>query len=144
MRPEIRRHAEKIRNLSFSDKNRLVVVPEPKTKPFLTSDLFSELLKIVDPNTTEICCLSPIFGITPAEISDIFPVSQITHIIDDYGEKDFMLSVKKWERIDVMLKPGDSSSKWLAEQLRFYSKKSKSKIVVSPNYKSLKKKLAQV
>ncbi len=46
MRPEIKRHADKIRSLDFSKKNHLVVVPETKTKPFLTSDLFSELLKL--------------------------------------------------------------------------------------------------
>ncbi len=91
-----------------------------------------------------ISCLSPIFGITPAEISDIFPVSQVTHIIDDFGEIDYALNVKKWKRIDALLKPNDSSSKWLTEQLRLYAKKSKSKIVVSRNYKSLKKKITQV
>jgi len=144
MRPEIRRHSEKIRSLDFSKKSHLVVVPETKAKPFLTSDLFSELLRLVDPNTTVISCVSPIFGITPAEISDIFPVSQVTHIIDDFGEKDYTLYAKKWKRIDALLKPNDPSSKWLTEQLRLYSKKSKSKIVVSRNYKSLKKKIAQV
>lgn len=144
LRPEISRHVGKIRSLDLSKKYHLVIVPEPKTKPFLTSDLFTEILKLVDPVTTLVSCVTPNFGIVPAEISDVFPVSQITQILDEYGEKDYILNARKWKRIDAMLRPRDSLSKWLADQLRIYSKKNKSKIVVSATYRSLKKKLDQV
>jgi 7-cyano-7-deazaguanine tRNA-ribosyltransferase len=144
LRPEIRRHFRKVQSLNLAKKSHLVLVPEPKTKPFLTSDLFSDLLKIVDPNTTLICCISPIFGIIPAEISDIFPVSQVTHTIDNYERAEFPLNAKKWTRIDALIKSPDPSSKWLAEQLGRYSKKFKSKTVVSRDYKLLKRILAQV
>ena len=142
-RPEAKRHFTKIMEIDFSKKDRLIVVPEPKTKPFLTSDIFAELLKIIDTNNSVISFISPVFGLVPAEISDVFPVSQITSIIDDHGARDFILNVKKWKRIDVMLRP-DDSSKWLSEQLKDYAKKKRSKIVISNTYKSLKKKLAQV
>jgi 7-cyano-7-deazaguanine tRNA-ribosyltransferase len=144
LRPEIVRHSDKIQDVDISNRDHLIVILEPKTKPFLTSDIFMELLRLVDPNKTVISCASPIFGITPAEISDIFPVSQITSIVNDYRQKDFILNSKKWKRIDLLLKPNDSSSKWLAEQVVAYSKRSKSKVVVSSTYKSLKKKIAHV
>jgi hypothetical protein len=108
------------------------------------SELFTELLKLVDPDTTVVSYVSPNFGITPAEVSDIFPVSQVTEVLEDYGEKDFILNSRKWARIDVMIKHGDPASKWLADQLRGYSKKNKQKILVSTTYKSFKKKLTQV
>ena len=63
-RPEIERHLTKIKGIDFSKKDHLVVVPEPKAKPFLTSDIFAELLKLVDPDRTVISCVSPIFGIS--------------------------------------------------------------------------------
>ena len=96
-RPEIERHLTKIKGMDFSKKDHLVVVPEPKAKPFLTSDIFAELLKLVDPDRTVISCVSPIFGIVPAEISDVFPVSQFTHIIDDYRSERFYPECEEME-----------------------------------------------
>ncbi len=141
-RPEIRRHFAKIRNVNLSKKDHLIVVPEPKAKPFLTSDIFTELLKMVDAETTMIAYASPIFGITPSEISDVFPASQITSIINHNRERDFILNAKNWERIDLLAKKGDPYSDWLVEETKLVSRRTKSKLFVSKTYKSLKKKLA--
>ncbi|MDG6924129.1 MAG: DUF5591 domain-containing protein, partial [Nitrososphaerota archaeon] len=132
-----------LKQIDLSSKTHLVIVPETKTKPFLVSDIFTELMKLVDPESTLISYVSPIFGVVPAEISDTFPVSQITHISDELPEKDFVLNVTAWERIDIMNKSGEPVSKWLAEQLRRNSKH-KGKVFVSSTYRSLKRKLSQV
>ena len=58
------------------------------------------------------------------------------------GVKDFILNVKKWKRIDVMLRPDDSSSNWLSEQVKIYSKKTRSKLVVSTTLQVFEKEIS--
>ncbi|MGI0090997.1 MAG: hypothetical protein ACREBS_04760, partial [Nitrososphaerales archaeon] len=96
-----------------------------------------------------VTCASPIFGLVPAEISDVYPTSQITQIVDSYPAEDLVLNSKTWRRIDELIKPdddGESVSKWLHAQLRQYSNKRKVpknlEIVVSRNYKAFKARLA--
>lgn len=143
-RPEITRFYRKLRNLDLKSRKHLVIVPEPKTKPFLVSDILGELLRITDPLKTLITFVSPIFGIVPAEISDIFPVSQITQILHEYPERDFVISCHNWERIDVMSRTGDPASQWLRKQLEYYSKNERRTAYYSKTYRSLKKKVTQV
>jgi 7-cyano-7-deazaguanine tRNA-ribosyltransferase len=140
-RPEIARHLQKKRRVNFHSKHHLVIVPETKTKPFLTSDIFNELIRIVDPKRTMICYASSIFGLVPSEISDIFPVSQITGSAEQYPEKDFILDSKNWQRIDILVKPSDRNIKRLEDQIK---RRRKTKLLISTSYRSLKKKLAQV
>lgn len=142
-RPEIRRHFSKIKNLDLSKKNRLVVVPEPKTKPFLTSEIFSQILKLTDQKTTLVCCTSKILGLLPTEISDIFPASQITTSLEQIHSSDYILS-KKWKRVDLLAKPGDELSNKTARIIRERFGKRSTKLVVSSTFQSFKKKLAQV
>jgi 7-cyano-7-deazaguanine tRNA-ribosyltransferase len=140
-RPEIVRQRQKIRRINLDSKDHLVIVPETKTKPFLTSDIFGELMRIVDPKTTLVCYASNLFGLVPSEISDIFPVSQITGSTEKRQERDFVLDSKNWERIDILTKPGDRNLKWLRDQIK---QKRKTRLVVSSSYRSLKKKLDHV
>jgi 7-cyano-7-deazaguanine tRNA-ribosyltransferase len=143
-RPEISRYRKKIQStLDLSKKTRLVITPETKTKPFLTSDLLKEILDLVKLDNTLVCFTSPIFGLVPAEISDIFPLSQLTHFVESYPAKDPLLNGKKWERIDAVLKKGAAYSAWLEREIGEYSKKNKkTKIQLSWNYKGFKRKLA--
>ena len=151
-RPEIARHQKRISNLNLVRKRRLVIVPETRSKPFLTSDIFQEIQKLVDPESTLISCLYPVFGLIPAEISDVYPVSQITQIVDEYPQRDFVLNGKGWDRIDVLLREEDElTSGWLRNQINDYSKRrrgrrsvSRKEIVISHTYKAFKRKLHQV
>lgn len=148
-RPEISRHLERISNLNLRKKKHLVIVPETRSKPFLTSDLCQEIERGTDVETTLISSTSPVFGLIPAEISDVYPVSQITQIVEETPEVDYILNRKKWDRIDVLLRVNDESSQWLTNQIERYRKNqkkvsSKTEIVISRTYKSFKRRLSQV
>jgi 7-cyano-7-deazaguanine tRNA-ribosyltransferase len=144
-RPEVTRHWKQLLNVNLAGKDHLVIAPETKTKPFLNSDIFKEILDIVDLEKTLICYASPIFGLVPAEISDIFPISQVTHYLSSFPSKDQILNAKSWKRIDAMMKSAEPSAKWLKGEFANYSKRKKSTIIeISKNYKSFKKKLGQV
>ena len=142
IRPEIRRHFSKIKNLDLSKKSHLVVVPEPKTKPFLTSEIFSQILKLTDQKSTLVCCTSKILGLLPAEISDIFPASQITTALEHMPSSDYVLS-KKWKRVDLLAKPGDVPSNKAARIVRERFGKTGTKLVVSTTFRSFKERLSR-
>jgi 7-cyano-7-deazaguanine tRNA-ribosyltransferase len=137
-RPEITRHFQRIRQVNLNSKDHLVIVPEPRTKPFLTSDIFLELIKIVDPARTLVCSHSPVFGLIPSEISDVFPISQTTNITDEFPKDDFVLTKRKWKRIDVLVRPGDQSSAVILENVR---RCTRTRPIVSKTHKAFKKKL---
>jgi len=142
-RPEIQRRRDLLARVDLSGKERLVICPETKTKPFLSSELFRELLNIVDAKTL-VCYMSPVFGLVPAEVSDIFPVSQVTHHLTRYLPKDPVLCVRTWKSISALIKRGDPGQLWLEEELRNYSmKKKKTMVTISRNYKAFKTKLAR-
>jgi 7-cyano-7-deazaguanine tRNA-ribosyltransferase len=142
-RPEIQRCRELLAHLDLSGKENLVICPETKTKPFLSSELFREILNIVDEKTV-VCYMSPVFGLVPAEVSDIFPVSQITHYFTSYLAKDPILHSRTWKTISALIKRSDSGEEWLEKELKNYStKKKKTEISVSRNYKAFKTKLAR-
>lgn len=144
LRPEIKRHFQRLSNIDLSSKDFLVITPETKTKPFLASELFRELLRILDITKTLVCYPSPVFGLIPAEVSDIFPVSQITHYLwESFPGKDLVLNAKRWKKICVLLRETDPAGQWLKRELKCYSKKNrKARITISRNYKSFKKRLA--
>ena len=148
-RPEIARHEDRISNLDLSREKHLVIVPETRSKPFLVSDIFQEILKGVDVKDILICCISPVFGLVPAEISDVYPISQITHVDDYYPHGDLILNRKRWRRIDALLPKKSPSSEWLRKEIENYSNRrpksgSKTEVVISRTYKSFKRRLSQV
>jgi len=145
LRPEITRHMKRLSNIDLSRKEHLVITPETKTKPFLNSDLFKEIIDLVDLENTLVCYASPVFGLVPAEISDIFPISQITHHMISFPAKDQILNGRVWKRIDAMIKPNDPAARWIKEEFADYSKRRKKTVIeISKNYKSFKKELGQV
>jgi 7-cyano-7-deazaguanine tRNA-ribosyltransferase len=139
-RPEIRRVWSEVRNLDFGRRDRLVIVPETKTKPFLTSSIFLELIKIVNPRWV-VASTSPLYGAIPSEISDIFPISQSTQFIQRYPDRDALIWKKKWKEIHVLTRPSDPASVWLRKQLGQYAKARGSRIFYRKTYKGLKEKI---
>ena len=107
LRPEVTRHRKRLSDIDLSGKKHLVITPETKTKPFLNSDLFKEILDIVDLENTLICYASPVFGLVPSEISDVFPISQVTHHLVSFPAKDQILNARPWKRIDAMIRTND-------------------------------------
>ena len=101
-----------------------------------------EILKLVDPQKTLVCYCSPVFGLVPAEISDIFPVSQVTHQLESFPKKDPVLNSKTWKKISVLFRTGDVAIEWLENELKDYSARKKStQISISRNYKTFKKRI---
>ncbi len=148
-RPEIARHAKRISNLDLSRRKHLVIVPETRSKPFLVSDIFQEILKSGDLEDILICYISPVFGLVPAEISDIYPISQMTQVVDYYPDGDLILNRKRWRRIDALLPKNGPSSEWLRREIETYTNRksksgSKTKVLISRTYKSFKRRLSQV
>ena len=142
-RPEVASQQERISGIDVSQKQFLIICPDTKTKPFLSSELFSELLKLVDIRTSLICYCSPVFGLVPAEVSDIFPVSQVTHYLRTFRKNDQVLNSERWKKIFVLLRKDDPAVEWLGDEIRKYSRKNRgTKISISHDYKSFKRKLA--
>ncbi len=142
LRPEIVRHRERLSQIDLSTKECLVICPETKTKPFLSSEIFREILKLTDVEKTLVCYSSPVFGLVPAEVSDIFPVSQVTHYVTAYPKNDWILNLKSWNKIYALIRRNDPADLWLSEELENYSiKKRKTTVTISRDYKSFKRKL---
>lgn len=143
LRPEIARHQQRLSRLDLSTKKYLVICPEPKTKPFLSSELLRELLGLIDVERTQVCYASPVLGLVPAEVSDVFPVSQITHQIKAFPKRDTILNAKRWKKIVALSRQKDPAAPWLRDQFRNYSKKKEPKknALISTNYKSFKRKV---
>lgn len=112
-RPELQRFRELVRRLDLQERNKLIVIPETKKKPFLASDIFGEVSKILpDPSTTLVTCLTRNFGLVPAEVSDIFPLSQTTSIVPSYPRNDPILGSKVITRRKKKGKEWESSRRW--------------------------------
>ncbi|WEU40953.1 MAG: tRNA guanosine(15) transglycosylase TgtA [Candidatus Odinarchaeum yellowstonii] len=81
-RPEIKRHLERLINTRIPwQPEVLILVAEPKNKPFNKSKLFNQLLntiieKDVVLKNIQIAILSKMFGLIPLEIEEYYPLSQ--------------------------------------------------------------------
>jgi hypothetical protein len=146
-RPEVIRFRRLVKNLDFEGKDILVVVPETKKKPFLTSDFFQEISQLVDLDNTLVTCIVPGYGLVPAEISDIFPLSQTTIVSGEPSllpPNDPILSMKKWKRIHVLRTPRHSmEAKWLEVEMKNRNQKIGKQVSISKNYKEFKRKIAR-
>ncbi|HZW57730.1 MAG TPA: tRNA guanosine(15) transglycosylase TgtA [Nitrososphaerales archaeon] len=148
-RPELQRFREGIKRLDLTRKDVLIVVPETKKKPFLTSDIFRELSKIIpEPEEVLITCLTPNYGLVPSEISDIFPVSQTTTVVTAYPKNDAVLRSKNWKRIDALIprrKSGgevdDAGEDWLRHEVKNSRFKGK-RLQISRSYRDFKRKIS--
>jgi 7-cyano-7-deazaguanine tRNA-ribosyltransferase len=142
-RPEIQYCLQRLKQIDLAGKEHLVICPETKTKPFLSSELFREILNIIDVEKTLVCYSSPVFGLVPAEVSDVFPVSQLTHHLASYPLVELILQRRSWKKIDALVRRGDPSGDWVERSLKDYSKRNRKNTTgISRNYKAFKAKLA--
>ena len=81
-RPEIKRYLTKIFEVKLPwTPDTLILVPEPRNKPFNKSKLHNQLLKIILERDNvlkkiQIVILSKMFGLIPVEIEEFYPFSQ--------------------------------------------------------------------
>jgi 7-cyano-7-deazaguanine tRNA-ribosyltransferase len=165
-RPELRRHFIFLQNVDLRDKQRLVILPETKTKPFLRSDIFEEVSRIVasrsDSEDVLVVYGCPNYGLVPAEISDIYPLSQTMSSIRSYPKADLILNSKAWSSISLLL-PDAGADKWrpwitselasyfgvkekqikISEKERHIGKRKKTRLVGARSYRSFKQILAE-
>ena len=146
-RPEVTRFREKLKRLDFpSTRDVLLVVPETRKKPFLTSDIYDELKSIVSPRKVLITFLSENYGLVPAEISDIFPLSQTMSSFKNPPTNDPIFHGKKWKQIHVLApRTHEDVAEWIKNEARLSkSKRIAGSITVSKSYKQFKKRVSQV
>ena len=124
-RPELQRYREKVKSIDLSQRNILLVLPETKAKPFLKSKIFEELRNILSErmDSTLVTVLCPNFGLVPAELSDIYPLSQYTNTYCEFPLRDPILNRKTWTNIVVLALLGKSLElEWLDLELASYLK----------------------
>ncbi|MGI0078046.1 MAG: tRNA guanosine(15) transglycosylase TgtA [Nitrososphaerales archaeon] len=152
-RPEMVRHRKRLKSLDLSSKETLIILPETKTKPCLRSKIYKELAKIVHPEDL-VAFACPNFGLVPAEISDIYPISQTTSAYGEFPKCDAILHLKEWKSVKVLLRQNVEMEKWLEEELltyfgtpqkklpKFYrSKKMGTVLEISRSYKTFKRRI---
>ena len=97
-RPEVARHIMRLSRIS-SDDRVLVLLPEGE-KPFCT------YYGIQAAREYHLCVLSPVFGVIPLEVEDVYPLNQheAPRIIDVSQEKHMRALAKRYaERFDDVL-----------------------------------------
>jgi 7-cyano-7-deazaguanine tRNA-ribosyltransferase len=136
-RPEVKRHRSFLKNVSFSTQSDLLILPETKTKPFLKSDIFEEVFKIVSnrgaQERTLVTFVCPNYGLVPAEISDAYPLSQTTSAINVYPDSDPVMNSKRWESICILVTDNawEKWGRWITTQLATYFGVSENKVKIS-------------
>lgn len=146
-RPEVIRYSEKLKRLNLPNtRNVLLIVPETRKKPFLTSDIYDELKRIVSLKRVLITFLSENYGLVPAEISDIFPLSQTMSSFKNPPTNDTIFHSKKWKEIHVLApRTHEDVEDWVKKEAKMPKGKNiASSITVSKSYKQFKKRVSQV
>lgn len=89
-RPEVTRHLKKLENLPQPEETDiLLILLEPKTKPFFKSKENSEVLKLIkdfpekQQKRFQIMTKSTIFGLVPFELEEVYPLSQHLNLKPD-------------------------------------------------------------
>ncbi len=152
-RPEVQRYKHKLNSIDLRRKEELVILPETKTKPFLASRLYKQTTNLVDLERSLIVFMCPNFGLVPAEISDVFPLSQFTSSSRDLLPvcEAMLLRRKSWSKIHVLLpqkiREENYIARWVYQRVLSLrqSRKGKSeglrrrtKISISTTYRSFK------
>ncbi len=83
-RPEVLRHADRLRDRYAPSKNAkvLLLLPQTRTKPFHKSREHARIIKGIEQkykgkkNLVHICTYAAPFGIVPTELDEIYPLSQ--------------------------------------------------------------------
>ncbi len=81
-RPEVQRHRARMLEGGFKLPGRkiLLLLPEPEVKPYVQAQGCLKVLSMVSQlglgEAIQICFYNPVFGVTPVEICDVYPLSQ--------------------------------------------------------------------
>ncbi|CAE6493674.1 tRNA guanosine(15) transglycosylase TgtA [Candidatus Nitrosotenuis uzonensis] len=94
-RPEIYLHHKTVRKFR-SDKKEAVIVPDSQRRPYYLSDEYSKIMKKFRPDKVQVCIYNPFFGITPLELSDLYPASHYVMADIQYKPDDFPEFAKTW------------------------------------------------
>jgi 7-cyano-7-deazaguanine tRNA-ribosyltransferase len=145
-RPELKRYGEKTKSLDLSARETLIILPETKTKPFLKSKIFEELRVILSTrlDCTLVTFICPNFGLVPAEISDVYPLSQSTNAYQEFPENDPILKGNTWRYIFALITRGkEPEAEWLRSELARYRKlhtkrQKMTKVKIAYSYRDLK------
>jgi 7-cyano-7-deazaguanine tRNA-ribosyltransferase len=152
-RPELARYGRAIRSFDFGSRKFLLIVPDTRIKPFLKSKIFEEIARIAKDKLDHllITTLCPNLGLVPAEVSDIYPLSQYTNAYTEYPQDDPIIKLKKWEHIIILRKPKDANeTNWFGGQVLSKVGRSRrtgtkeSKITVASSYKDFKKQVRKI
>jgi 7-cyano-7-deazaguanine tRNA-ribosyltransferase len=137
-RPEIFRHFNKLNKLKIpEDPQILVILPEPRKKPFRTSSQNKKILnKIFEKEKcvkeTQIVTISKSFGLVPIELEDVYPLSQhlglpfsFNHQLDIIlnSVKEF-LNTHNFKKI-IFLNDSDQYYNEIIEHLKEFTKQKK-------------------
>lgn len=153
-RPELRNFRERKNSLDLTRRKMLLILPETQIKPFLKSKIFRQLQKLLggDYEKALVTFVCPNLGLVPAELSDIYPVSQSTNAYFELPDKDTLLNRKKWPLIVVLAKKNTLAQKWIESKVSSFSvspskhmKRSNSPVVVklTYSYKQLKREISK-
>lgn len=100
LRPEVERYDQKFGWIS-SKKKAVLIIPDNGEKPFLLTSLYSEIAPYLDDEVL-LCCVSFPFGLIPAEVSDVYPFSQV--VASDSIAIDPVVMKRTKERVRGQLK----------------------------------------
>jgi len=84
MRPEVLRYRKRLIENFPLRKKTLLLLPESEFKPFYKTKSYLKLIKALSKELekVQVCFLSLPFGIVPAELSDVYPLSQYLSAIE--------------------------------------------------------------
>lgn len=108
-RPEVTRSRNRItETLSFKNVELFLILPDQEEKPFLTSQIYSKLANTLGRylKRIQVFFLTPGLGLTPVELSDVYPFSQ--HLSSsDFAESRAVskITVEQFKQIIRQNKP---------------------------------------
>lgn len=123
-RPEVTRHLKKLETLPQNkETDTLLILLEPKTKPFYKSKEHSQILKIIkdlpenQQKRIQIVTKSTIFGLIPLELEEVYPLSQhinlkpdlitINHTLKAISQ---YLTIHRYHKVIIPVTPDEEES----------------------------------
>mgnify|MGYP005675502273 CR=1 FL=1 len=78
-----------LQNPKPEGKQLLILLPEPEVKPYTRSEEYLKILEMVSQfelaDSAYLCFYNPVFGVTPASLADVYPLSQF-EVAKPYGK----------------------------------------------------------
>ncbi|MFB0561690.1 MAG: tRNA guanosine(15) transglycosylase TgtA [Candidatus Lokiarchaeia archaeon] len=123
-RPEVTRHLKKMETLPQNkETDILLILLEPKTKPFYKSKEHAQIFKILDSlpenqqKRIQIMTKSTIFGLIPLELEEVYPLSQHINLKPDpitikHTSKSITryLTTHNYRKVIIQITPAEEES----------------------------------